>query len=149
MSRTVVVLAAGEGKRMKSALPKVLHPLLGRTVLGHVLAAARDGLGDSQVLVVVGHGAERVREHLSEIAPAAGTVLQAEQRGTGHAVRMVSEAVGELTGSVIVVNGDFPLVRPSTLAALAGAPEAAGAAAAILTPHPAHPCGQGPGPRGP
>src|SRR5256714_12333712 len=149
MSRTVVVLAAGEGKRMKSALPKVLHPLLGRTVLGHVLAAARDGLGDSQVLVVVGHGPERVREHRSETAPAAGTVLQAEQRGTGHAVRMVSEAVGELTGSVIVVNGDFPLVRPETLANLVGAHEATGAAATILTAEVPNPYGMGRVLRGP
>ena len=107
----------------------MLHPLLGRTVLGHVLVAAREGLGDGRVLVVVGHGAERVRAHLAEIAPAAATVLQAEQRGTGHAVRMVTEAVGELTGSVVVVNGDFPLVRPATLDALVSAHESAGAAA--------------------
>jgi bifunctional UDP-N-acetylglucosamine pyrophosphorylase/glucosamine-1-phosphate N-acetyltransferase len=142
-TRTLIVLAAGEGKRMKSSLPKVLHPLLGRTVLGHVLEAARHGLDDSQVLVVVGHGADQVRGHLAEIAPAAGTVLQAEQRGTGHAVRMVLEAVGDLTGSVVVVNGDFPLVRPETLAGLVGAHEAAGAAATILTAEVPNPFGLG------
>src|SRR4029450_5571499 len=75
--RTLIVLAAGEGKRMKSALPKVLHPLLGATILARRLAAAHEGLGDSGLLVVVGHGADRVREHLSEIAPAATPVLQA------------------------------------------------------------------------
>jgi bifunctional UDP-N-acetylglucosamine pyrophosphorylase/glucosamine-1-phosphate N-acetyltransferase len=139
----LIVLAAGEGKRMKSSLPKVLHPLLGRTVLGHVLEAARHGLGDSQVLVVVGHGADQVRGHLAEIAPTAGTVLQAEQRGTGHAVRMVLEAVGDLSGSVVVVNGDFPLVRTATLAGLVGAHESAGAAATILTAEVPNPFGMG------
>src|SRR5437764_3217229 len=88
MSRTVIVLAAGEGKRMKSSLPKVLHPLLGRTLLGHVLAAVADGLGEAPTVVVVGRGADKVREHLADVAPAARTALQAEQRGTGHAVRM-------------------------------------------------------------
>jgi bifunctional UDP-N-acetylglucosamine pyrophosphorylase/glucosamine-1-phosphate N-acetyltransferase len=148
-SRTLVVLAAGEGKRMKSSLPKVLHPLLGRTVLGHVLEAARHGLGDSRVLVVVGHGADQVRGHLAEIAPAATPVLQAEQRGTGHAVRVVLDEVGELAGSVIVVNGDFPLVRPETLAAVVGAHEAAGAAATILTAEVPNPYGMGRVLRGP
>jgi bifunctional UDP-N-acetylglucosamine pyrophosphorylase/glucosamine-1-phosphate N-acetyltransferase len=142
-TRTLIVLAAGEGKRMKSSVPKVLHPLLGRTVLGHVLEAARLGLGDGDVLVVVGHGAEQVRDHLAEIAPAARTVLQAEQRGTGHAVRMVVEAVDDLAGSVVVVNGDFPLVRPGTLAGLVKAHEAAGAAATILTADVPNPYGMG------
>src|SRR3954447_16089402 len=108
-SRTLIVLAAGEGKRMKSALPKVLHPLLGRTVLAHVLAAARRGVDAGRVLVVVGHGADQVRGHLAEIASDATTVLQAEQRGTGHAVRVVLDEVGELSGSIVVLNGDFPL----------------------------------------
>src|SRR3954451_13930324 len=89
--RTVVVLAAGEGKRMKSATPKVLHPLLGRTLLGHVLRAAEPA-GAEQTIVVVGHRAEQVRAHLAEIAPAAVAVLQAEQNGTGHAVRIALEA---------------------------------------------------------
>jgi bifunctional UDP-N-acetylglucosamine pyrophosphorylase/glucosamine-1-phosphate N-acetyltransferase len=139
----LIVLAAGEGKRMKSSLPKVLHPLLGRTVLGHVLEAARAGLGDCRVLTVVGHGADQVRAHLAEIAPEATSVLQAEQRGTGHAVRMVTETVGELRGSVVVVNGDVPLIRPATLAALVGAHEAAGAAATILTAQVPDPTGLG------
>ena len=91
--RTVVVLAAGEGKRMKSALPKVLHPLLGRTLLGHVLAAA-DAAGAERTLVVVGHGADQV-----ERAPRRGRAgrrrrcCRPQQRGTGHAVRIALEAV--------------------------------------------------------
>ena len=64
MSRTVIVLAAGEGKRMRSALPKVLHSLLGRTLVGHVLAAAAP-LGADRTLVVVGNGAQRVRDHFA------------------------------------------------------------------------------------
>src|SRR4051794_40363952 len=141
--RTVIVLAAGEGKRMKSALPKVLHPLLGRTVLGHVLAATREGLGDGRLLVVVGHGADQVRGHLAEVAPTAASVLQAEQRGTGHAVRTVLDEVGELTGSVVVLNGDFPLVRAATLAALVDAHESARAAASVLTADVPDPTGLG------
>src|ERR1700761_784140 len=89
--RTGVVLAAGGGTRMKSATPKVLHPLLGRTLLGHVLAAAGSSAAE-RTIVVVGHKAEQVREHLAEVAPAATPVLQAEQRGTGHAVRMALDA---------------------------------------------------------
>src|SRR5881227_1082225 len=89
MSRTVIVLAAGEGKRMKSALPKVLHPLLGRTLLGHVLAAT---------------------------APLAEPVLQERQHGTGHAVRISLPA--DVEGTVVVLNGDLPLLRPETLTAL-------------------------------
>jgi len=142
-SRTLIVLAAGEGKRMKSALPKVLHPLLGRTVLGHVLASAREGLGEGRLLVVVGHGADQVSEHLTEIAPSATPVLQAEQRGTGHAVRTVLDQVGDLSGSVVVLNGDFPLVRPATLEALVGAHESARAAATVLTADVPDPTGLG------
>src|SRR5690242_17897620 len=73
MSRTVIVLAAGEGKRMKSALPKVLHPILGRTLLGHVLTAAAP-LAAERTIVVVGHGAERVTEHLAGTTPEADAV---------------------------------------------------------------------------
>src|SRR5689334_24136029 len=86
--RTVVVLAAGEGKRMKSAIPKVLHPLLGRTLLGHVLAAAEPFLDSGTVTVVVGHGGDVVRDHLAQVAPEARPVTQEERRGTGHAVRI-------------------------------------------------------------
>ena len=73
--RTVIILAAGEGKRMKSALPKMLHPLLGRTLLGHVLTATT-ALHPSRRIVVVGHGADQLTAHLAEIAPDAVTVLQ-------------------------------------------------------------------------
>src|SRR5690242_3449022 len=142
MSRTVVVLAAGEGKRMKSALPKVLHPLLGRTLLGHVLAAAAP-LAADRTVVVVGHGAEQVRAHLAEIAPAATPVLQAEQLGTGHAVRIALDAVPEAAGTVVVLNGDVPLLRAETVAALVAAHEDAGAAATVLAAEVPDPTGLG------
>jgi len=128
----VIILAAGEGKRMKSDLPKVLHPLLGRSLVGHVLAAAAP-LGAQRTMVVVGHGADRVTEHLAEIAPGAGTVVQAEQRGTGHAVRTALEALDGVSGTVVVLSGDVPLLRTETLTALVQAHENAAAAATLLT----------------
>jgi bifunctional UDP-N-acetylglucosamine pyrophosphorylase/glucosamine-1-phosphate N-acetyltransferase len=138
----VVVLAAGEGKRMKSALPKVLHELLGRTLLGHVIAAAAP-VSPDRTLVVVGHGAERVRAHLAEIAPEAIPVVQTEQRGTGHAVRVALEAAPEVTGTVVVLNGDVPLLRTETLVSLVEAHEAAGAAATVLAATVTDPTGLG------
>ncbi|WP_213452957.1 bifunctional UDP-N-acetylglucosamine diphosphorylase/glucosamine-1-phosphate N-acetyltransferase GlmU [Rhizomonospora bruguierae] len=141
-ARTVVVLAAGEGKRMKSALPKVLHPLLGRTLLGHVLAAAAPAAADRTV-VVVGFGADQATAHLAEIAPQATAVLQAEQRGTGHAVRVALAAVPEPTGTVVVLNGDVPLLRSRTVTALVEAHEAGGAAATVLTAQVPDPTGLG------
>jgi bifunctional UDP-N-acetylglucosamine pyrophosphorylase / glucosamine-1-phosphate N-acetyltransferase len=140
--RTIVVLAAGEGRRMKSALPKMLHPLLGRTLLGHVLAAT-DTLRPQRSLVVVGHESERVAAHVAEIAPAARMVLQEQQRGTGHAARIALDAVGPIEGTVVIINGDLPLLRRQTLLALVEAHEAAGAAASILTAEVANPYGLG------
>jgi bifunctional UDP-N-acetylglucosamine pyrophosphorylase/glucosamine-1-phosphate N-acetyltransferase len=140
--RTVVVLAAGEGKRMKSALPKVLHPLLGRTLLGHVLAAAAP-LAPDRTLVVVGHGAEQVTAHLAGIAPDATPVRQAEQLGTGHAVRTALDTVPDVGGTVVVLNGDVPLLRPQTVTALVATHESTGAAATVLAAEVADPTGLG------
>ncbi|MGX1612486.1 bifunctional UDP-N-acetylglucosamine diphosphorylase/glucosamine-1-phosphate N-acetyltransferase GlmU [Micromonospora chalcea] len=140
--RTVVVLAAGEGKRMKSSLPKVLHPLLGRTLLGHVLAAAAP-LGADRTVVVVGHGADQVRAHLTDVAPAATPVLQERQLGTGHAVRIALDAVPDATGTVVVINGDVPLLRPETVRALVEAHEDAAAAATVLAAEVPDPTGLG------
>ncbi|MGX6606904.1 bifunctional UDP-N-acetylglucosamine diphosphorylase/glucosamine-1-phosphate N-acetyltransferase GlmU [Micromonosporaceae bacterium Da 78-11] len=140
--RTVVVLAAGEGKRMKSATPKMLHPLLGRTLLGHVLTAAGAARAE-QTIVVVGHQADRVTEHLVEIAPAAVPVLQAEQNGTGHAVRIALAAVPEATGTVVVLNADVPLLRPETVAGLIEAHEAGARGATVLAAEVGDPTGLG------
>jgi bifunctional UDP-N-acetylglucosamine pyrophosphorylase/glucosamine-1-phosphate N-acetyltransferase len=140
--RTVVVLAAGEGKRMKSSVPKVLHPLLGRSLLGHVLIAT-GGVPEARTVVVIGNGADQVAAHLAEIAPKAETVLQADQLGTGHATRIALDSTGVTTGTVVVVNGDVPLLRAETIAELLHEHEAAGAAASVLTAEVPDPHGLG------
>jgi bifunctional UDP-N-acetylglucosamine pyrophosphorylase / glucosamine-1-phosphate N-acetyltransferase len=138
----VIVLAAGEGTRMKSSLPKVLHPLCGRTMLDHVLTAARE-LDPEQLIVVVGHGRDQVIRHLAEHAPDVRVVIQDRQGGTGHAVRTVIESVGLGGGTVIVTYGDTPVLRGQTLVALAGAHAGHRAAATALTTIMADPTGYG------
>ncbi|MFH8286442.1 bifunctional UDP-N-acetylglucosamine diphosphorylase/glucosamine-1-phosphate N-acetyltransferase GlmU [Streptomyces antibioticus] len=129
----VVVLAAGEGTRMKSATPKVLHEICGRSLVGHVLAAARE-LEPEHLVVVVGHARELVAGHLGEIDSEVRTAVQAEQNGTGHAVRMgLEELGGGVDGTVVVVCGDTPLLTGATLAALAATHEADGNAVTVLT----------------
>jgi len=127
---------------MKSATPKVLHPLLGRTLVGHVLAAAGAAEATSTI-VVVGHKAELVQAHLAEVAPSATPVLQAQQNGTGHAVRIALDAAPDVTGTVVVLNGDVPLLRPETVAALLAAHEESKAGATVLAAEVADPTGLG------
>ncbi|GGY11566.1 bifunctional protein GlmU [Streptomyces minutiscleroticus] len=129
----VVVLAAGEGTRMKSATPKVLHDISGRSLVGHVLAAARE-LEPEHLVVVVGHAREQVTAHLAEIDAEARTAVQAEQNGTGHAVRMgLEELGGRVDGTVVVVCGDTPLLSGGTLRRLAATHAADGNAVTVLT----------------
>ncbi|WP_281167853.1 bifunctional UDP-N-acetylglucosamine diphosphorylase/glucosamine-1-phosphate N-acetyltransferase GlmU [Longispora albida] len=142
MSRTVIVLAAGKGKRMRSALPKVMHELLGRPLLGHVLTAAAP-LDPAQTVVVVGHGSELVTEYLGSAFPGAVTALQEVQGGTGHAARTGLDALKDVKGTVVVLAGDTPLLRAETVSALVEAHEAAGAAATVLTAEVADPTGLG------
>lgn len=111
MSFSVVILAAGQGKRMKSDLPKVLQPLAGRPLLQHVIGTARS-LGPAAIHVVYGHGGELVRERLKD-APVSW-VLQAEQLGTGHAMMQAMPHVPD-EHRVLVLYGDVPLIRQSTL----------------------------------
>ncbi|MDK9495752.1 bifunctional UDP-N-acetylglucosamine diphosphorylase/glucosamine-1-phosphate N-acetyltransferase GlmU [Streptomyces katrae] len=129
----VVVLAAGEGTRMKSATPKVLHEICGRSLVGHVVAASRE-LDPTHLVVVVGHAREQVAAHLADVDAGVRTAVQYEQNGTGHAVRMALEELGgQLTGTVIVVCGDTPLLTGETLRALAATHEADGNAVTVLT----------------
>ncbi len=125
-----IVLAAGQGTRMNSDLAKVLHPMAGQPLLAHVLAAL-DRLGVGRVLVVIGHQRERVRAAF----PQAGIewVVQAEQRGTGHAVRMAGPALQGFAGTLLVVCGDTPLLRAGTLHALLEHHGAAEAAVTVLS----------------
>ena len=136
----VIVLAAGAGTRMKSTKPKVLHEVLGLTLLDHVLAAASD-LNSKKTLVIIGHGRDQVHEHLAKVHPTVVTAVQDEQNGTGHAVKIALDAIGELTGPVLVLAGDTPLLTTSdmqlTLDALAGK------AASVLTAHLADATGYG------
>ncbi|MEW2359048.1 bifunctional UDP-N-acetylglucosamine diphosphorylase/glucosamine-1-phosphate N-acetyltransferase GlmU [Spirillospora sp. NPDC029432] len=128
----VVVLAAGEGTRMKSRTSKVLHELCGRPMLGHVLAAGR-ALEPERLVVVVGHRREQVIDYLAGEHPAAEPVVQEYQGGTGHAVRTALEQTGELSGTVVVTNGDHPLLRGETLAELVRVHEGDGNAVTVLT----------------
>jgi bifunctional UDP-N-acetylglucosamine pyrophosphorylase/glucosamine-1-phosphate N-acetyltransferase len=138
----VVVLAAGQGTRMRSSTPKVLHTLGGRSLLGHVLAAA-EPLRAGATVVVVGSGREAVEEHLSEIAPSALPVVQEQQNGSGHAAAVALAAVPDLDGPVLLVNGDAPLLRPATVADLVRAHRAAGNVLTVLTAEVDDPTGLG------
>ena len=112
----VVILAAGQGSRMKSALPKVLHPIAGKPMLHHVIETARQ-LGAEKVHTVIGHGADQVRASLDDAT--VNWVLQTEQLGTGHAV---AQALPDLPDDarVLILYGDVPLTRKDTLEAMVG-----------------------------
>ena len=139
----VVVLAAGEGTRMKSAsTPKVLHPLCGRSMLGHVVAANR-ALEPQHLVVVVGHGREQVAAHVAQVDAAAATVVQEPQNGTGHAVQVALADLPELSGTVVVVLGDAPLLSTGTLRELVAAHEREGAATTVLSAELDDPTGYG------
>lgn len=144
----VVILAAGEGTRMKSATPKVLHAICGRSLVGHVVAASRE-LSPEQLVVVVGHGREQVAEHLTALDPQALIAVQDQQLGTGHAVRTGLEELARhgITlpehGTVVVTYGDTPLLTAGTLAALIAAHESDGNAVTVLTAHVPDPTGYG------
>jgi bifunctional UDP-N-acetylglucosamine pyrophosphorylase/glucosamine-1-phosphate N-acetyltransferase len=127
-SLQVAILAAGQGKRMRSDLPKVLHPLAGKPLLSHVLDAAR-GLSPTKLCVVIGHGGDRVRQALAS-QPDIAWALQDQQLGTGHALMQALPQL-EAQGVVLVLYGDVPLIAPETLRALAQA--AAGGALALRT----------------
>ena len=126
----VIVLAAGQGTRMRSALPKVLHEAAGRPLLEHVLRAARS-LAPAEVLVVVGHGADAVRARFADAGVA--FVDQREQRGTGDAVARCAALARDHGGPVVVLSGDGPLVTPESLAALLAAQREGGPGMSLLT----------------
>ncbi len=138
----VLVLAAGEGTRMRSATPKVLHGICGRPLLGHVLAAT-GALGAARTLVVVGSGRDAVEVMLRERYPDVEAVVQAQQRGTGHAVRIALQAHPQLTGTILVVPGDAPLLTAETLSALLAEHEARGNVVTLLTAEVPDPTGYG------
>ena len=138
---TVVILAAGEGTRMKSQTPKVLHKISGRSLLGHVLAACQS-LEPKNVRVVVGSGREQVEAHLAEIAPQVTTVFQEHRGGTGHAAQL---ALADLTpsGTILILAGDTPMLTGQSLASLLEGHHAGGFTASVLTAEHPEPTGYG------
>jgi bifunctional UDP-N-acetylglucosamine pyrophosphorylase/glucosamine-1-phosphate N-acetyltransferase len=142
-SLCVTVLAAGKGTRMRNMLPKVLHPLAGRTLVEHVLASAAELRPGRTVLVLAPAMEEAVAAVLGRAArPAPEIVLQEPQLGTGHAL-MAARAALPAAGTVLVAFGDTPLLRGTTLARLVEAREAADAAVAVLGMRPPDPAGYG------
>ena len=134
-----IVLAAGQGTRMKSKLYKVLHPVCGKPMVQHVV----DHIGSldaERIVTVVGHGAEKVKEQLGEQSE---YVLQAEQLGTAHAVQQAEPVLGTLEGTTLVVCGDTPLIRPETMKALFDYHTSQNAKATILTAVAEDPTGYG------
>src|SRR5215468_7707853 len=140
-SSLTVVLAAGEGTRMRSALPKVLHPVAGQSLLSHVLHAAPQGKGTS-LAVVVGpdHGA--VDAEIKRLRPDAATFVQRERLGTAHAVLAARQAIARGADDLIVAFGDTPLISGETFARMRS-PLAKGAALAVLGFRAADPTGYG------
>ena len=136
-----IVLAAGEGKRMKSALPKVLHPIAGRSMLAHVLAAVAQAGADT-LAVVVGPGREDVADAARAANPAAQIFVQADRLGTAHAVLQAREIIAKGFDDVVVAFADTPMITAQTFAGLRGE-LAAGAAVAALGFEAADPTGYG------
>ena len=144
---STLVLAAGEGTRMRSTTPKVLHPIAGRPLVEHAVRAAA-GLDPDHLAVVVGHGREQVGEHLAAVAGALGreitTAVQERQDGTGDAVRCALDALpADLGGTVLVSYGDVPLLDTATLAELLAEHTGANNAVTVLTSVAPDPSGYG------
>ena len=138
MGAAALILAAGEGTRMKSALPKVAHRVLGVPLVRYVVDAAR-AAGCERIVVVTGHGAEIVET----LVDGETCVRQAEQLGTGHAVMCARGALPDPSGSLVVLSGDSPLLRPETIRRLIDARATSGAAAVVLTAKLDDPSGYG------
>ncbi len=141
MPMTAIILAAGEGTRMKSRHPKVMHKLLDRPLVSWVTRAARNA-GADRIIVVVGNGAEEVRAHLASETDVE-CVEQTERLGTGHATRVAIEAAHVNEGPVVILNGDLPLIEPETIRAFADTVAGGEHACAILTCTPPDPFGYG------
>ena len=137
----VVVLAAGQGTRMKSRLPKVLHGLAGQPLIEHVLRTA-EAISPSTVTLVIGHGAELVRSTMG-VRPNMGFVVQEPQLGTAHALQQAEARLAGRQGTVVLLSGDVPLLTGATLRRLVEAHQGAGAAATVVTAVVERPYGYG------
>ncbi len=139
MDLAVIVLAAGEGTRMKSAKPKVLHEILGRPMISYAIEIAR-GLEPERIVVVLGHGSEEVRKKIDGDLRVA---IQEEQLGTAHAVSCAVSELGDFDGDVLVLCGDTPMMTASTLRELVEVRRRSGAAVSLLTANLDDPTGYG------
>jgi bifunctional UDP-N-acetylglucosamine pyrophosphorylase/glucosamine-1-phosphate N-acetyltransferase len=138
----VVILAAGEGKRMKSSRSKLLHQIAGHSMLSYAVTAATT-VQPEHIVVVVGHLRDQVEAHLAEIAPHVLIAVQEQQLGTGHAVQAALAQLADLTGDVIVTLGDAPMLTGETLAALLDEHRTNQAAVTVLTAEVPDPTGYG------
>ena len=136
----IAILAAGKGTRLKSKHPKVLHAIGGRPLLAHVILAASRVVDAANIFAIIGHEAERVKETVSPLG--VNFVLQAEQRGTGHAMMVSREALAKYD-HVLVLSGDVPLIRSETIASVRDFHISRKAAMTILTTEPPNPFGYG------
>jgi bifunctional UDP-N-acetylglucosamine pyrophosphorylase / glucosamine-1-phosphate N-acetyltransferase len=138
----VVILAAGEGKRMKSSRSKLLHEVAGHSMLSYAVTAATT-MQPEHIMVVIGHRRDQVEAHLAEIAPHVLTAVQEQQLGTGHAVQVALDQLTDLSGDVIVTMGDVPMLSGETLTALLVEHRTSEAAATVLTAMAPDPTGYG------
>ena len=138
-NRYAIILAAGQGTRMKSKLYKVLHPVCGKPMVQHVIDQVKS-LNINEIVTIVGHGAEKVKDQLGEDSQYA---LQAEQLGTAHAVQQAGDMLADKEGVTIVVCGDTPLIKAETMEALFKHHEETNAKATILTARAEDPTGYG------
>src|SRR5437764_7192388 len=136
-----IVLAAGDGTRMRSALPKVLHPIAGRSMLAHVLSAVR-GAGTEAAAVVIGPGSDAVADEARRTLPKAQVFVQATRRGTADAVLAARAAIAKGADDILVIFGDTPLISADTLKRLREA-IAHGVSVAVLGFRPVNPTGYG------
>jgi UDP-N-acetylglucosamine diphosphorylase/glucosamine-1-phosphate N-acetyltransferase len=135
-----VIMAAGKGTRMKSDLPKVLHRIAGQTLIEHVVQTAR-AIGAERIIVVIGHGRELVRETLKESG--VEFAVQDPPLGTGHAVMQTYKALSDFTGEILILSGDVPLLRATTLKQLLLIHQARKPAVTVLTAKAIDPTGYG------
>lgn len=139
---TVVVLAAGKGKRMKSDTPKVLHKISNKPIIHHILISAFK-LNPKNLFVIVGYKAEKVEEYLNSDFPLAIPVIQENQLGTAHAVSMLKNRISDLGSICLVIPGDIPLISYSTLRKVVDTMEKSGNQAVVLTAVVENPYGYG------
>jgi bifunctional UDP-N-acetylglucosamine pyrophosphorylase/glucosamine-1-phosphate N-acetyltransferase len=140
LNLAIVIMAAGKGTRLKSRRPKVLHEIGGKTLLGHVIAAASQIVPSANIFAVVGHQAEKVKAAVASTG--IQFVEQTDQRGTGHAIQCAKDAIGGYD-TILVLSGDAPLITAETLAALVSFHQSQHAAMTLTTAEPAQPTGYG------